>query len=92
MKLENSTWPKFASFDVKSLVTNVPLEGTTNITILYVKINTNISKSDMNPFFWNEIYLETDGVAMGSPLVGVGIFMMKLGKILVPELNKYLKI
>lgn len=94
MKLENSTWPKFASFDVKSLVTNVPLEGTTSITILYVKINTNISKSDMNPFFRNEIYLETDGVAMGSPLgpVLVGIFMMKLEKILVPQLNQYLKI
>ena len=41
-----------------------------------------------------ENYLETDGVAMGSPLGPVlgGTFMMKLEKTIVPQLNEYLKI
>ena len=68
------------------------------------EINTSISKKDMKDtlmlctknvhFSMNgDIYLKIDGVAMGSPLgpILAGIFMVELGRSLVPKLSNYIK-
>ena len=70
------------SFDVVSLLTNVPLEETINILIeiIYDKneINTNIPKHEMEELLYlftknahftlnSKTYVQVDGVAMGSP-------------------------
>ncbi len=74
---------RFVSFDVKSLFTNVPLKKTINIILdrIYNKkeINTTLKKRTLKkllldcctktPFSINgELFKQTDGVAMGSPL------------------------
>ena len=74
---------KMASFDVVSLLTNVPLDETIDIIIkrIYDKkeINTDIPKKEMRELLYlctknahftlnNKTYLQVDGVAMGSPL------------------------
>ena len=74
---------KMILFDVKNLFTNVPLKETVDIILTKVydekKIDTKIPKSILKelvylctkhvPFkFNNEIYIQCDGVAMGSPL------------------------
>ena len=96
------------SFDVKSLFTNVPLQKTIDIILKRIyeneEINTSISKKDMKDmlilctknvhFSMNgDIYLQIDGVAMGSPLgpVLAGIFMVELERALVPKLSNYIK-
>ena len=71
------------SFDVETLFTNVPLHETINIILdqIYTKnaINTSIPESDMRTLLTlctvisyftigDEIYVQIDGVAMGSPL------------------------
>ena len=95
------------SFDVKSLFTNVPLEYTIGLVLerIYNKgeLVTNITRSEMKEmlllctknvhFSYNhDIYIQRDGVAMGSPLgpVFAGIFMVNLGRSLVPKLNVYI--
>ena len=86
---------RLVSFDVKSLFTNVPLDSTIDIiqNRIYDKkeITTNIEPKDMRHIillctknvhftFNNDIYKQTDGVAMGSPLrpVLAGIIMVEL--------------
>ena len=96
------------SLDVKSLFTNVPLQKTIYIILkrIYEKkeINTSISKNDLKHmlilctesvyFSMNgDIYLQIDGVAMGSPLgpVLAGIFMVEPERSLVPKLSNYIR-
>ena len=70
------------SFDVKSLFTNVPLDQTIEIILnrVYKKneISTDMTKSEMKELlnlctksvhftFDDNIYVQNDGVAMGSP-------------------------
>ena len=96
------------SIDVKSLFTHVPLQKTIDIILKQIyenkEINTSISKKDMKDmlilctknvhFSMNgDIYLQIDGVAMGSPLgtVLAGICMVDLERSLVPKLSNYIK-
>ena len=89
------------SFNVKSLFTSVPLDYTVDIIIKRIfedhETTTKFIKSEMKklltlctknvPFsFNNEIYIQTDGVAMGSPLgpVIANILMVELETTLVP--------
>lgn len=79
-KIYNCT---MASFDVKSLFTNIPLDETVNICVEQLFKNCNLvngyNKKDFHKLlslavkdslftFNNEIYKQTDGVAMGNPL------------------------
>ena len=97
-----------SSFDVKSLFTDVPLQKTIGIILKRIHenkdINTSISNKNMKDmlilctksvhFSMNGgIYLQIDGVAMGSPLgpVLAGIFMVELERSLVPKLSSYIK-
>ena len=98
---------KMVSFDVKSLFTNVPLDRTIDIIWkkIYEKneIVTSITKNEIkemlilcteNVYFTFECrtYVQTDGVAMGSPLgpVLADIFMIELENWLLPNLVKYI--
>ena len=71
------------SSDVASLFTNVPLEKTIDIILKRIYVNqgvaTDIPKQEMKELlnlytksvhflFNNKIYIQVDGVAMGSPL------------------------
>ena len=95
-------------FDVKSLFTDEPLQKTIGIILKRIyenkDINTCISKKNMKDmlilctksvhFSMNgDIYLQIDGVAMGSSLgpVLAGIFMVELERSLVPKLSSYIK-
>ena len=95
---------EIVSFDVKSLFTNVSLDRTIH-TILrkiydHKELDTSITKSEMKEmptlctknvhFTYNrKIFVQTDGVAMGSPLgpVLTDIFMTQLEKTLLPLLR-----
>ena len=98
---------KMVSFDVKSLFTNVPLDRTIDIIWkkIYEKneIVTSITKNEIkemlilcteNVYFTFECrtYVQTDGIAMGSPLgpVLADIFMIELENWLLPNLVKYI--
>ena len=62
------------SFDVTSLLTNIPLEETINIaidTIFQNYPNVKIVTSETHFIFNNEIYNQIDGVSMGSPLAPI---------------------
>ena len=91
------------SFDVKSLFTNVPLDRTIDIILGRIydhkELDTSITKSEMKEmltlctknvhFTYNrKIFVQTDGVAMGSPLgpVLADIFMTELEKTLLPDI------
>eukprot|EP00112_Aurelia_sp_Birch-Aquarium-sp1_P012412 Seg2610.4 transcript_id=Seg2610.4/GoldUCD/mRNA.D3Y31 product="hypothetical protein" protein_id=Seg2610.4/GoldUCD/D3Y31 len=95
---------KMVSFDVKSLFTNVPLEKTINIIIRKVydenMIDTEIGRAELQELlllctrhvhfiFGNETYVQTDGVAMGSPLgpLLANIFMVELEEQIIPTLS-----
>ena len=99
---------KMISFDVKSLFTNVPLEFTIDISLKRIydqgEIATSISRDEMRKLllvctksvhftFNNQIYIQIDGVAMGSPLgpVLAGIFMVELERNIVPKLILHVK-
>ena len=86
---------KMVSFDVKSLFTNVPLEKTIDITLerMYDRkeINTQIMRPEMKELltlyiknvhfmFDDQVYQQSDAVAIGSPLgpVLAGIFVVEL--------------
>ena len=96
------------SFDVKFLFTSVPLEKTIDIAserIYFRKeIVTILTKTEMKNLlilctknvhfaFNNEICIQNDGVAMGSPLgpILAGIFMVELENTLVPKLKQRIK-
>ena len=93
------------SFDVKSLFTNVPLETTIDIILRRIYTNheltTSLTKKEMKEllllctknvhFTFNQrIYIQLDGVAMGSPLVPLlaDIFMIELERSIIPNLQK----
>ena len=95
------------SLDVKNLFTNVPLNKTIDIILTKVyeenKINTKIPKSVLKELLYlctkhvhfkfnNEIYIQCDGVAMGSPLgpLLANIFMMSLEDNNLPKLELHL--
>ena len=98
---------EMVSFDVKSLFTSVPLEHTSDIIIkrIYEKHEITvftahemkklltICTKNVHFSFNNDIYIQIDGVAMGSPLGAVlaNIFMVELESVLVPKLNDYVK-
>ena len=95
------------SFDMKSLLTNVPLDKTIDYILKKVynekKIQTNIPKTVLKELLYlctkqlhftfnNSIYIQCDGVAMGSPLgpLLANIFMTSLEEDLIPSLKSYL--
>ena len=95
------------SFDVKSLFTSIPLAKTIDIALKQIydrkEINTKIPRpimkemlllctKDVHFLFNDEIYQQTDGVAMGSPLgpILAGIFMVELETTIVPTLGNSL--
>ena len=86
---------KLISFDVTSLFTKVPLDFMIDVILKRIyeenEVNNNIPKQQMRDllllctknmhFSYNgDIYTQTDGVAMGSPLgpVLAGIFTVEL--------------
>ena len=86
---------QMASFDVKVLFTNVPLEYTIDLVLKRIcenhEISTSITRNEMREMlllctknehsaFKDVLYLQADGVAVGSPLgpVLAGIFMVDL--------------
>ena len=93
------------SFDVKSLFTNVPLETTIDIILRRIYTNheltTSLTKKEMKKLlllctknvhftFNQQIYIQVDGVAMGSPVVPLlaDTFMIELERSLIPNLQK----
>ena len=99
---------QMVSFDVKVLFTNVPLEYTIDLVLKRIcenhEISTSITRNEMREMlllctknehsaFKDVLYLQTDGVAVGSPLGPglAGIFMVDLERSLVlllpPELG-----
>ena len=99
---------KLVSFDVKSLFTNVPLNFTIDVILKRIytnnEIETRIPKNIMKEMlllctknvhfsYNNSLYMQCDGVAMGSPLgpVIAGIFMVELERMVVPTLKEYLR-
>ena len=98
---------KMISFDVNSFFTNVPLNETIDIILTKVydenKIDTKIPKSILKELLYlcrkhvhfkfnNKIYIQCDGVAMGSsvgPLLA-NIFMISLEDSTLPKLELYL--
>ena len=98
---------KMISFDLKKLFTNVPIHKTIEIILSKVyqekKIKTSIPKSilrelsylctkEVHFMFNDEIYIQSDGVAMGSPLgpLLANIFMTSLEEEVIPKLTPYL--
>ena len=96
------------SFDVKSLFTNVPLDQTIEIILnrVYKKneISTDMTKSEMKELlnlctksvhftFDGNIYVQNDGVAMGSPSgpVLANIFLVELERSVIPTLMGKMK-
>ena len=103
-KIKNVKVPMF-----QKLSTNVSLQKTIDIILKCIyknkEINASISKKDVKDmlilctksdnFSMNgDIYLQIDGVVMGSPLgpVLAGIFMVELERSLVPKLSNYIKL
>ena len=96
-------------FDEKSFFTNVPLDRTIDIILRRIydhkELETPISRSEMKEMFalctknfhftYNrKIFVQTDGVTMGSPLgpVLADIFMTELEKTLLPGIYiRYIK-
>ena len=93
------------SFDVKSLFTNVPLETTIDIILRRISTNheltTSLTKKEVKEllllctknvhFTFNvQIYVQVDGVTMGSPLAPLlaDIFIIELERSLIPNLRK----
>ena len=100
---------KMVSFDVVSLFINVPLEQTIEIILkrkyINKEITTNIPKQEVKELlflctknvhftFNNQIYIQLDGVAMGSPLglVLANISMVELEMSIKPNLNDKIKL
>ena len=94
-------------FDVKSLFTSVLLDRIINIILKsfydQAELQTFLTRSELEEMlllctkkvrftFNGKTYIQTDGVAMSSPLgpVLAGIFMIELEKSLLPELTSYI--
>ena len=94
---------EMVSFDMKSLFTNVPLDRTIDIILKRIydhkELETPITRCEMKEmlnictknvhFTYNrKIFVQTNGVAMGSPLgpVLADIFMIELEKTLLPDI------
>ena len=99
---------EMVSFDGKSLFTSVPLEHTIDIAIKRIdekdEITSVFTKNEMKKLltictrnvhfsFNNDIYIQTDGIAMSSPFCPVlaNIFMVELESVLVPKFNDHAK-
>ena len=108
-KMKVSLGYKIVSFDVTSLFTNVPMDKTIEIILKRVcekkEIITTIPKREMKELLYlctknvhfsfnNEIYMQNDGVAMGSPLgpVLANIFMVELERAIIPSLSDKIKL
>ena len=98
---------KLISFDVTSLFTNVQLDFTIDVILKQIydenEVNTNVPKQQMREllllctknvhFSYNgNIYTQSDGVAMNSPLgpVLAGIFMVELERTILPTLRDHM--
>ena len=98
---------KLVSFDGKSLFTNFPLDTAIDIILKHIYdkqgFKTNIQRKDMKDLillctrnvhftFNDNICIQTDGVAMGSPLdpVLAGIMMVELESTMVQKLNNHI--
>ena len=98
---------KLGSFDLSSLFINVPLDYTINVILRRVytqrEIETNITKKELKDLlilcmknvqfsFNGKLYLQKDGIAMGSllGLVIAGTFMVELERNLLPTLSQYM--
>ena len=96
---------QMVSFDAKSLFTNVPLDRTIQLVLKRIdekhETSANITKQDMKEMpipctknahftFNEEVYKQTDGVEMRSPIgpVLADIFMVELENNIVPVLQK----
>ena len=96
------------SFDVVSLFTNVPLEKTIDIIINKVykekRIKTKIKADKLRKLLYlctkeghftfnDEIYVQIDGVMMGSPLGSLiaNIFMCELETTVIPNMMDKIK-
>ena len=97
------------SFDVKSLFTNIPLDRTIKLVFkrIYEKheVSANVTKQEMKEIlvlcikdvhftFNEEVYKQTDAVAMRWPLgpVLADIFIIELENNIVPVLQKKLSL
>ena len=98
---------KMVSFDIVFLFTNVPIDTTIDIILKRIydnnEINISITKKEMKELillctkgvsfiFDGKIYVQTNGVTMGSPLGPVlsGIFMVELENNLIHTLSEHL--
>ena len=94
---------EMVSFNLKSLFTNAPLDRTIDIILKRIydpkELETKITRCEMKEmltrctknvhFTYNKkIFVQTDGVALGSPLgpVLADIFMIELEKTLLPDI------
>ena len=99
---------EMVSFDVSNLFTNVPLDFTIDLVLkkVYIKkmIKTKLKREELKELlqvctkemhftFDGKIYVQTDGVCMGSPLgpVLANAFMVHLEETIVPQLGDKMK-
>ena len=102
LKIEENQ--EMVSFDVSNLFTNVPLDFTIDLVLkkVYGKkmIKTKLKREELKELlqvctkemhftFDGKIYVQTDGVCMGSPLgpVLANVFMVHLEETIVPQLS-----
>ena len=99
---------QMVSFDVKLLFANIPLDRTIDIILQRIldnqEIQTTMTKKEPKELlilftknvhftFSGKAFVQTDGLAMGSPLrpVLAGIFLVEFENTLVPNLTEYMK-
>ena len=99
---------QMVSFDVKLLFANIPLDRTIDIILQRIldnqEIQTTMTKKEPKELlilftknvhftFSGKAFVQTDGLAMGSPLrpVLADIFLVEFENTLVPNLTEYMK-